>query len=53
MDFTIGISSLRLSDVTPEMLALLAEGGEQSVTLAPETGSDRLRFRSQQDLHQQ
>ena len=43
MGFGIGVSSLRLSDITPALLERLAEGGEDAITLAPETGSPRLR----------
>jgi len=39
----ISFSSLRLEDVTPAMLDLLAAGGQQSVTVAPEAGSETLR----------
>ncbi|MCX8037332.1 MAG: B12-binding domain-containing radical SAM protein [Candidatus Sumerlaeia bacterium] len=39
----ISFSSLRLEDVTPAMLELLAASGQQLVTLAPEAGSERLR----------
>ncbi len=43
MGYAVGVSSLRLSDLTPEMLDYLVAGGEDAITLAPETGSDRLR----------
>jgi len=39
----VSFSSLRLEDVRPAMIALLAAGGQQSVTIAPEAGSERLR----------
>jgi radical SAM superfamily enzyme YgiQ (UPF0313 family) len=39
----ISFSSLRLEDVTPAMLDLLAAGGQRSVTVAPEAGSEKLR----------
>jgi len=39
----ISFSSLRLEDVRPSMMALLAAGGQQSLTIAPEAGSERLR----------
>jgi len=45
MGLSVGLSSLRLPDITPELLQLLAEGGEDTITLAPETGSDALRRR--------
>ena len=43
--FHLGLSSLRLADLNPELLRLLAEGGEDTITLAPETGSDSMRTR--------
>jgi radical SAM superfamily enzyme YgiQ (UPF0313 family) len=43
MGYGISPASLRLDDLTPEILRLLRESGERSITIAPETGSDRLR----------
>jgi radical SAM superfamily enzyme YgiQ (UPF0313 family) len=43
MRYTISPASLRLDDLTPEIVALLRESGERTITIAPETGSDRLR----------
>ena len=43
MGYTISPASLRLDDLTPEIIKLLHESGERTVTIAPETGSDRLR----------
>ena len=43
MGYTISPASLRLDDLTPEIIRLLHESGERTVTIAPETGSDRLR----------
>ena len=40
-DFTV--SSVRLDTVTPNVARLLAEGGQKTLTIAPEAGSDRLR----------
>jgi len=34
---------LRLDDLTPTILGLLRQSGEKTITIAPETGSDRLR----------
>lgn len=45
MDYGIGVSSLRLMDITSPLLDALAGGGESTITLAPETGSDTLRRR--------
>jgi radical SAM superfamily enzyme YgiQ (UPF0313 family) len=43
MGFGISPASLRLDDLTPTILGLLRQSGEKTVTIAPETGSDRLR----------
>jgi len=43
MGYAISPASLRLDDLTPTIVSLLRESGERSITIAPETGSDRLR----------
>jgi radical SAM superfamily enzyme YgiQ (UPF0313 family) len=43
MGFAITPASLRLDDLTPTLLDLLRRSGERTITIAPETGSDRLR----------
>jgi radical SAM superfamily enzyme YgiQ (UPF0313 family) len=43
MGYSISPASLRLDDLTPTIVALLQESGERTLTIAPETGSDRLR----------
>jgi radical SAM superfamily enzyme YgiQ (UPF0313 family) len=43
MGYCVSPASLRLDDLTPAIVSLLREGGERSLTIAPETGSDRLR----------
>jgi radical SAM superfamily enzyme YgiQ (UPF0313 family) len=43
MGYSISPASLRLDDLTPALLGLLRQSGEKTVTIAPETGSDRLR----------
>jgi radical SAM superfamily enzyme YgiQ (UPF0313 family) len=43
MGYAISPASLRLDDLTPTILRLLRESGERTITIAPETGSDRLR----------
>jgi radical SAM superfamily enzyme YgiQ (UPF0313 family) len=43
MGYSISPASLRLDDLTPTLLELLRRSGERSITIAPETGSDRLR----------
>jgi radical SAM superfamily enzyme YgiQ (UPF0313 family) len=43
MGYSISPASLRLDDLTPTILSLLRQSGEKTITIAPETGSDRLR----------
>jgi radical SAM superfamily enzyme YgiQ (UPF0313 family) len=43
MGYSISPASLRLDDLTDPIVRLLKESGERSITIAPETGSDRLR----------
>jgi len=43
MGYGISPASLRLDDLTEPIVALLRQSGERSITIAPETGSDRLR----------
>ena len=43
MGYSICPASLRLDDLTPTIVTLLRESGERTLTIAPETGSDRLR----------
>jgi radical SAM superfamily enzyme YgiQ (UPF0313 family) len=43
MGYAISPASLRLDDLTPTILDLLRRSGERTITIAPETGSDRLR----------
>ena len=43
MGYSISPASLRLDDLTPTIVRLLRESGERMITIAPETGSDRLR----------
>ncbi len=41
--YSISPASLRLDDLTETIVRLLRESGERTLTIAPETGSDRLR----------
>jgi radical SAM superfamily enzyme YgiQ (UPF0313 family) len=41
----LSVSSMRLKPLSPVVLAMLAEGGAQTISLAPEAGSSRLRRR--------
>jgi radical SAM superfamily enzyme YgiQ (UPF0313 family) len=43
MGYSISPASLRLDDLTPAIVTLLKDSGERTLTIAPETGSDRLR----------
>jgi radical SAM superfamily enzyme YgiQ (UPF0313 family) len=43
MGYSISPASLRLDDLTETIVTLLRQSGERSITIAPETGSDRLR----------
>ncbi len=43
MGYSISPASLRLDDLTATIVSLLKQSGERSITIAPETGSDRLR----------
>jgi radical SAM superfamily enzyme YgiQ (UPF0313 family) len=43
MGYGISPASLRLDDLTEPIVTLLRQSGERSITIAPETGSDRLR----------
>ncbi len=40
---TFSPSSLRVDAITPELARRMADGGERSITIAPEAGTDRLR----------
>jgi radical SAM superfamily enzyme YgiQ (UPF0313 family) len=43
MDYRITVSSLRLDQISEELLDALVESNDQQIAVAPETGSDRLR----------
>src|SRR5918993_1419434 len=43
MGYSISPASLRLDDLTEPIVRRLRESGEKTLTIAPETGSDRLR----------
>ena len=43
MGYSISPASLRLDDLTQTIVRLLRASGERTLTIAPETGSDRLR----------
>jgi radical SAM superfamily enzyme YgiQ (UPF0313 family) len=43
LGYAISPASLRLDDLTEPIVRTLRQSGERSITIAPETGSDRLR----------
>ena len=43
MEYRISVSSLRLDQISEELLDALVESNDQQIAVAPETGSDRLR----------
>jgi radical SAM superfamily enzyme YgiQ (UPF0313 family) len=43
LGYAISPASLRLDDLTPSIVQVLRASGERTITIAPETGSDRLR----------
>ena len=43
LGYAISPASLRLDDLTEPIVRVLRQSGERSITIAPETGSDRLR----------
>ena len=43
LGYAISPASLRLDDLTEPIVQTLRQSGERSITIAPETGSDRLR----------
>jgi len=43
MDYRITVSSLRLDQISDELLDALVASNDQQIAVAPETGSDRLR----------
>ena len=43
MGYSISPASLRLDDLTEPIVKVLRASGEKTITIAPETGSDRLR----------
>jgi radical SAM superfamily enzyme YgiQ (UPF0313 family) len=43
MDYRISVSSLRLDQISDELLDALVDSGDNQIAVAPETGSDRLR----------
>jgi radical SAM superfamily enzyme YgiQ (UPF0313 family) len=44
MEYRVSVSSLRFEDLRAELLKPLASSGEKTLAVAPEVGTDRLRF---------
>jgi radical SAM superfamily enzyme YgiQ (UPF0313 family) len=44
MGFRISVSSLRFEDLRTELLEVLVDSGERGLAVAPEVGTDRLRY---------
>jgi len=50
LDYQVSVSSLRLDQISPELLDSLVRRNDQQIAIAPETGSDRLRRVINKDL---
>lgn len=50
LDYQVSVSSLRLDQISPELLDALVRRNGQQIAIAPETGSDRLRSVINKDL---
>ncbi|MFY9557859.1 MAG: radical SAM protein [Blastocatellia bacterium] len=50
LDFQVSVSSLRLDQISAELLDALVRRNDQQIAIAPETGSDRLRRVINKDL---
>lgn len=50
LDYQVSVSSLRLDQISPELLDALVRRNDQQIAIAPETGSDRLRKVINKDL---
>jgi len=44
LDMSVTVSSLRADRINPQMLGLLRQGGQRTITVAPEAGEERLRI---------
>lgn len=53
MGARVSVSSLRVDNLAPELLDVLARGGTRTVTLAPEAGSERMRTRINKEVSEQ
>lgn len=50
LDYQVSVSSLRLDQISPELLDALVRRNDRQLAIAPETGSDRLRRVINKDL---
>jgi radical SAM superfamily enzyme YgiQ (UPF0313 family) len=50
LDYQVSVSSLRLDQISPELLDALVRRNDQQIAIAPETGSNRLRRVINKDL---
>src|SRR5882762_1422643 len=50
LEYQVSVSSLRLDQISPELLDALVRRNDQQLAIAPETGSDRLRRVINKDL---
>lgn len=50
LDYQVSVSSLRLDQISPELLDALVRRNDQQLAIAPETGSNRLRRVINKDL---
>ncbi len=50
LDYQVSVSSLRLDQISPELLDALVRTNDQQIAIAPETGSERLRRVINKDL---
>ena len=50
MGARVSVSSLRVDNLDPRLLQVLARGGTRTVTLAPEAGSERMRLRINKEV---
>ena len=53
MGASVSVSSLRVDNLDPRLLDVLARGGTRTVTLAPEAGSERMRLRINKEVSEE
>ena len=53
MGARVSVSSLRVDNLDPRLLQVLARGGTRTVTLAPEAGSERMRLRINKEVSEE